>query len=57
MGNFGHWAIVLAVVAALYGLLGYGGMAGDTAPAAVIVFWITIVIASTLIVGRIIQRS
>jgi len=57
MGSFGHWAVVLAILAAIYGIIGFGGFAGETASGAVRVFWLTALMTSAVIIGRIIKRS
>lgn len=44
------WAIILAVVALVLAVLGFGGLAGAFIEIAQILFWLAIIIAAILLV-------
>lgn len=44
------WAIIFAVIAAVLGILGFGGLAGAAWDVAKILFWIAVAIAVILFV-------
>lgn len=57
MGNLFHWAVVLAVLTVLYGLLVFGGLAGHAEPAATLVFWSLLAGCIFVFLGRLLQRT
>lgn len=44
------WAIIFAVIAAVLGLLGFGGLAGAAWGVAKILFWLAVIVAVVLFV-------
>lgn len=44
------WAIIFAVIAALLGVLGFGGLAGAAWGIAKVLFWIAVLVAVVLFV-------
>lgn len=44
------WAIIFAVIAAVLGILGFGGLAGAAWGIAKILFWIAVIVAVALFV-------
>jgi uncharacterized membrane protein YtjA (UPF0391 family) len=44
------WAIILAVIALILAVLGFGGLAGVFVDIAVILFWIAVIIAVAVFV-------
>jgi uncharacterized membrane protein YtjA (UPF0391 family) len=52
------WALIFAVIAAVLGLLGFGGLAGAAWGIAKILFWIAVAIAAIfLVLGLTVYKS
>ncbi|MFW2342359.1 DUF1328 domain-containing protein [Brevundimonas sp.] len=52
------WAIILAVIALILGVLGFTGLAGVFVDIAVILFWIAVIIAvAVFVLGMTVYRK
>lgn len=57
MGKLTHWAATFVVIALLAALLGFGGVAGEAAPIAEVLFWLSLGVIGIWLTCQVLRRT